>query len=73
MSLNFETGTLDQNRKNKNHMTKYLVGPPPFFRRKPYMVEIHSTVEKRAKRMPDTTVETNFSLSLTVFLQLYSS
>ena len=27
-------------------------------RRKPYMVEIHSTVEKRAKRTPDTTVET---------------
>ena len=27
-------------------------------RRKPYMVEIHSTVEKGAKRMPDPTVET---------------
>ena len=24
-----------------------------------YMLEIHSTVEKRAKRTPDTTVETN--------------
>ena len=27
-------------------------------RRKLYTVGIHSTVEKRAKRMPDTTVET---------------
>ena len=27
-------------------------------RRKPYMVETHSTVEKRVKRTPDPTVET---------------
>ena len=31
-------------------------------RRKLYMVGIHSTVEKRAKRMPDTTVETTSHL-----------
>ena len=31
-------------------------------RRKLYMVKIHSIVEKRAKRMPDTTVETTSDL-----------
>ena len=29
-------------------------------RRKPYMVRIHLTIEKRAKRMPDFTVKTTF-------------
>ena len=36
----------------------YLDGHPPFSRRKPYMVKIHWTVEKLAKRMPNPTVET---------------
>ena len=35
-------------------------------RRKLYMVGIHLTVGKPAKRMPDTTVETTFSKYLTL-------
>ena len=43
-----------------------MVGHPPLFRRKLYIDEIHSTVEKRTKRMPDSTVET-ILLSVTTF------